>query len=182
LIAVLTLIHLALTFGMLSLLAVGGGTAVLPDMQHVLNTVYHIDPLSFVHVYSVGQIAPGPNMTMVLIFGVQIAGALGAVVVGLSFFLPSSFLCFWIGRVWHRIGDTPWRRAVQNALEPISIGLMCSGVFAVGKAALDGPLTIALAIVSFLIILLSKINPVYVIIGLGGFGALFNYWTHLHPL
>ena len=30
------LLHLALTFGMLSILAVGGGTAVLPEMQIAL--------------------------------------------------------------------------------------------------------------------------------------------------
>lgn len=172
----ITLIHLALTFGMLSLLAVGGGTAVLHEMQEVLQQRYEIDADTFVHVYSVGQLAPGPNMTMVLIFGYQIAGALGSAVVGLSFFLPSSFLCFWVGRVWVKIGDTPWRRAVQNALEPISIGLMCSGVYAVAKAAIEGPLTIALAITSLLIILATRINPVYVIVVIGGAGALFNTW------
>jgi len=172
----LSLIHLVLTFGMLSLLAVGGGTAVLHEMQEVLAQSYQITSEMFVHVYSVGQLAPGPNMTMVLVFGYQIAGALGAVLVGLSFFLPSSFLCFWIGRVWTRIGDTPWRRAVQNALEPISIGLMCSGVYAVGKAALNSPLTISLAVISFVIILFTRVNPVYVILGVGGSGAGINYW------
>lgn len=175
----LSLIHLVLTFGMLSLLAVGGGTAVLHEMQEVLQRSYQITSDMFVHVYSVGQLAPGPNMTMVIVFGYQIAGALGAALVGVSFFLPSSFLCFWIGRVWNKIGDTPWRRAVQNALEPISIGLMCSGVYAVGKAALTGPLTIALAVTSLIIILFSKINPVYVILGLGTAGAGLNYWLSL---
>lgn len=175
----LSLIHLVLTFGMLSLLAVGGGTAVLHEMQEVLQRSYQITADMFVHVYSVGQLAPGPNMTMVIVFGYQIAGALGAALVGVSFFLPSSFLCFWIGRVWNKIGDTPWRRAVQNALEPISIGLMCSGVYAVGKAALTGPLTIALAVTSLIIILFSKINPVYVILGLGTAGAGLNYWLSL---
>lgn len=170
----LTLIHLVLTFGMLSLLAVGGGTAVLHEMQEVLQHRYNIDADTFVHVYSVGQLAPGPNMTMVLIFGYQIAGALGATLVGLSFFMPSSFLCFWVGRVWAKIGDTPWRRAVQNALEPISIGLMCSGVYAVAKAAIQGPLTIALAATSLVIILATRINPVYVIIVIGGAGAFLN--------
>ena len=170
----LTLIHLALTFGMLSLLAVGGGTAVLHEMQEVLQSRYQIDAQTFVHVYSVGQLAPGPNMTMVLIFGFQIAGILGSALVGLSFFLPSSFLCFWIGRVWAKIGDTPWRRAVQSALEPISIGLMCSGVYAVAKAAIQGPLTIALALTSLLLILATRINPVYVIVVIGGAGAFLN--------
>lgn len=175
----LVLIHLVLTFGMLSLLAVGGGTAVLHEMQEVLLHTYQITADMFVRVYSVGQLAPGPNMTMVLIFGFQIAGALGAALVGISFFLPSSFLCFWIGRIWNRIGDTPWRRSVQNALEPISIGLMCSGVYAVAKAALDGPLTIALAVTSFVIILFSRVNPVYVILGLGGLGAGLKYWLSI---
>jgi chromate transporter len=173
---VLTLVHLTLTFGMLSLLAVGGGTAVLHEMQEVLQSRYQIGPETFVHVYSVGQLAPGPNMTMVLIFGFQIAGILGSALVGLSFFLPSSFLCFWIGRVWARIGDTPWRRAVQSALEPISIGLMCSGVYAVAKAAIQGPLTIALALTSLVLILATRINPVYVIVVIGGAGAFLNTW------
>jgi chromate transporter len=168
------LIHLALTFGMLSLLAVGGGTAVLHEMQEVLQARYHITPEMFVHVYSVGQLAPGPNMTMVLIFGYQIMGAMGALITGIAFFLPSSILCFAIGRLWNRIGDTPWRRAVQNALEPISIGLMCSGVYAVARAALSGPLSIGLAIVTFGIILRTRINPVYVILIAGGVGAGFK--------
>ncbi len=170
------LIHLALTFGMLSILAVGGGTAVLHEMQEVLAQRYQIDSDTFVHVYSVGQLAPGPNMTMVLVFGYQIAGLFGAAIVGMSFFFPSSFLCFWVGRIWTRIGDTPWRRAVQNALEPISIGLMCSGVYAVAKAAIQGPLTITLAVVSFAIIMLTRINPVFVILGVGGAGAALNVW------
>jgi chromate transporter len=173
---VLVLIHLVLTFGMLSLLAVGGGTAVLHEMQEVLKENYKIDSETFVHVYSVGQLAPGPNMTMVLIFGFKIAGLLGAALVGLSFFLPSSFLCFWVGRIWAKIGDTPWRRAVQNALEPISIGLMCSGVYAVARAAIEGPLTIALAVTSFVIIMFTRVNPVYVILSIGGVGAGLNYW------
>jgi len=170
------LVHLALTFGMLSILAVGGGTAVLHEMQEVLAQRYQINAETFVHVYSVGQLAPGPNMTMVLVFGYQIAGLFGAGIVGMSFFLPSSFLCFWVGRIWTRIGDTPWRRAVQNALEPISIGLMCSGVYAVAKAAIQGPLTIALAVISFAIIMMTRVNPVFVILGVGGVGAALNIW------
>ena len=172
------LVHLMLTFGVLSLLAVGGGTAVLHEMQEVLLQQFGISQEAFLQAYSIGQIAPGPNMMMVVIFGVQLAGALGATVVGLSFFLPSSALCFLVGRFWNRIGDTPWRRAVQNALEPISIGLMCSGVFAVAKSAIAGPFTATLAAAAFLSIMLTRINPVYVILGLGGLGGALKYF---HP-
>jgi chromate transporter len=166
------LINLALSFSLLSLLAVGGGTAVLPEMQSLLSHHFGIDHTQFVHIYSIGQLAPGPNMLMVLVIGYQLAGLLGAGIVLLSFFLPSSILCFYIGRLWNRFGENPWRRSIQNALEPISIGLMASGVYAVAKASIVGGVTAALALVSFYLILRTKINPVLVILGSGGFGAL----------
>lgn len=166
------LINLALSFSLLSLLAVGGGTAVLPEMQSLLSHQFGIDHTQFVHIYSIGQLAPGPNMLMVLVIGYQLAGLLGAGIVLLSFFLPSSILCFYIGRLWNRFGENPWRRTIQNALEPISIGLMASGVYAVAKASIVGGITAALAIVSFYLILRTKINPVLVILGSGGVGTL----------
>jgi chromate transporter len=166
------LIHLAWTFALLSILAVGGGTAVLPEMQTILAHQFGIDHTQFVHIYSIGQLAPGPNMLMVLVIGYQIAGLIGAGVVLLSFFLPSSVLCFYVGRLWNRFGESPWRRSIQNALEPISIGLMSSGVYAVAKASVVSGITLALALVTLYLILRTKINPVLVILGSGGFGAL----------
>ena len=174
------LFHLALTFGMLSILAVGGGTAVLPEMQTVLAGQFNIDHTEFVHIYSIGQLAPGPNMMMVLVFGFQLAGLLGAGVVLLAFFIPSSVLCLSMGRLWQKIGERPWRRAVQNALEPISIGLRCSGVYAVAKASAVGPLTIALAVATFAVILFTRVNPVFMILGAGGLGALLMHFFGLH--
>jgi len=166
------LIHLAWTFALLSVLAVGGGTAVLPEMQTILAHQFGIDHTQFVHIYSIGQLAPGPNMLMVLVIGYQIAGLIGAGVVLLSFFLPSSLMCFYMGRLWNRFGENPWRRSIQNALEPISIGLMTSGVYAVAKASVVSGITLALALVTLYLILRTKINPVLVILGSGGFGAL----------
>ena len=166
------LIHLAATFAVLSLLAVGGGTAVLPEMQVVLANQFNIDHLHFVQVYSIGQLAPGPNMLMVLVFGFQIAGFIGSLIVLLSFFLPSSALCYFAGRIWVRVGENPWRRAVQNALEPISIGLMASGVYAVAKASIIGPITITLCLTSLYLIMKTKINPVFVILGIGLVGSI----------
>ena len=157
-------LQLALTFSLLSLLAVGGGTAVIPEMQTLLLERFNISQTQFVHIYSFGQLAPGPNMLMVLAIGLKIAGFLGAAVVLLSFFLPSSLLCFWVGRIWLRVGESPWRRAIQNALEPISIGLMISGVYAVGHASIHSLMTLVLAVVALWVLLATKLNPVLVIL------------------
>ena len=171
---ILVIFHLALTFAVISLLAVGGGTAVLTEMQAVLLDQFNISPETFLQAYSLGQLAPGPNMTMVVVLGMQIAGGIGALVVGISFFLPSSVLCVWTGRCWNRIGETPWRRAAQDALEPISIGFMCSGVHAVAKSAIGGPISASLALAACLIVISSRVNPVYVVLGLGGLGVALH--------
>lgn len=169
----MTLLKLAIVFLMFSISAIGGGTALISEMQRELSIQYGISPRDFVEIYSVGQLAPGPNMTLVLILGMRIAGWLGALLVGLAFFVPAAFLCFWAGRLWDRIGETPWRRSVQIALEPISMGLMCSGVYALGKTALSGPTTIALAVVSFGLVMQTRTNPVFIILVLSGIGLVF---------
>lgn len=174
------LIQLAVIFGMLSLLAVGGGMAVLPEMQQLLARHFGIGHTEFVHVFSLGQLAPGPNMMMVLVFGYQIAGFAGAATVALSFLLPSAVLCLAAGRLWRRIGESPWRRAVQSALEPIAIGLMCSGVYAVGRAAIAGPVAAALALAGVALVLRTRVNPVFIVLGAGLLGAAVMHaggWT-----
>jgi chromate transporter len=49
---------------------------------------------------------------------------------------------------------------------------MSSGVYAVAKASVVSGITLALALVTLYLILRTKINPVLVILGSGGFGAL----------
>lgn len=149
---------------MLSLLAVGGGSAVLPEMQTLLEQYFQITQGEFVKAYGIGQLAPGPNMLVVLIMGDMVAGLAGALVVAVAFFLPSSLLCLFIGRLWQRIGERPWRKAVQSALEPISIGLMCSGVYTIANEALVGWKSGLIALVVGVLLLRTGINPVLLIL------------------
>ncbi|MFZ9616334.1 MAG: chromate transporter [Fluviibacter sp.] len=168
-------LQLAGVFSMLSLLAVGGGSAVLPEMQSMLHHHFNFNATEFVHAYSVGQLAPGPNMLSVLIMGDMIDGLTGALIVALAFFIPSSILCLYAGRLWTRIGDTPWRHSLQQALEPISIGLMCSGVYTIAKESLVNWQSCAVALLVGLLLVKTKINPVILILGAGGIGLLGAY-------
>lgn len=160
-----TLAQIAAAFGLLSLLAVGGGAAVLPEMkQTVVGEHQWMTPDQFVHVYSLGQIAPGPNMLMVQIIGERIAGVPGALVAVLAFFLPASILTFATGRLWDRLEGWPWRESIQRGLAPISVGLMLAGTITIARIAVTDPRTIALALVVTAILLWRKINPAYLIL------------------
>ena len=173
------LFGLASSFALFSLLAVGGGVAVLPEMQMIMETRYGVSPESFVHIYGIGQLAPGPNMLMVLVLGYRVAGMLGAFTVLLAFFIPALILSLIGGRLWDRVGETPWRRAVQNALEPISLGLMISGLYAVAREALNGPVSFGLCAATFALLAATKINPVVIILGLSAVGVGLMRFTGL---
>jgi chromate transporter len=144
-------------------------------MQLLLARHFGIGHTEFVHVFSLGQLAPGPNMMMVIVFGYRIAGLAGAATVALAFLLPAGLLCLAAGRLWRRLGESPWRRTVQSALEPIAIGLMCSGVCAVGRAAIAGPLAAALALAGLVLVLRTRVNPVFIVLGAGVLGAAVMY-------
>ena len=88
-------------FAYLSLLTVGGGMAAFPEMK--ILTVDVQKWLTFpqlIHLYSVGQMAPGPNMMMIVCIGQWAGGILGAVAVLLAFFGPTAVLAFIVARLW----------------------------------------------------------------------------------
>lgn len=173
-----TLEQLAGAFALLSLLAVGGGAAVLPEMKETVVGQHHwLTDQQFVHVYSLGQVAPGPNMLMVQIIGDRVAGTKGALVALFAFFLPASILTFATGKLWDRLGNWPWRESIQRGLAPISIGLMLAGTITIARIAVTDPRTIALALAVTAILLWRKINPAYLILGSAVLGwAMLGGW------
>jgi chromate transporter len=151
-------------FAYLSILTVGGGMAAFPELK-VLTVDVH-NWLTFhqlIHLYSVGQMAPGPNMMMIVAIGQWVAGLAGAVVVLIAFFLPTALLCLCIGRLWNRLAKWPWRTSIQRGLAPVSIGLLLAGCLTMAKGALTGWITATIAVVVLAILLRSRINPALLI-------------------
>jgi chromate transporter len=176
------LINLIWVFALLSILAVGGGTAVLPEMERL--TIYHfhwITPGEFRDMYSMGQVAPGPNMTMVLLIGYRISGALGALAVGIAFFLPDCVLTLVIHRLWDRIRDSPWRTAVQHGMAPVAIGLMVSGTYAVARLSIFNLTSLLIAAAVFVLIIWRHFNPAMLVLGAGLSYVLLPHIVHLFP-
>src|ERR1700681_845250 len=148
------LISLAWVFALLSILAVGGGTAVLPEMQHMTVDQFHwVTKSQFRDIYSLGQVAPGPNMLMVLLIGQKMARALGALVVGLAFFLPDCILTLVANRLWVHFKDSPWRTAVQHGMAPVAIGLMLAGTYAIARLSIFNLTSLMIAASIFVLLL-----------------------------
>jgi chromate transporter len=159
-------------FSYLSLLTVGGGMAAFPEMKTEIVDIHRwLTFPQLIHFYSVGQMAPGPNMMMIIPVGDWAAGPLGALVVVIAFFGPTALLTFAVGRLWNRLEAWPWRLSIQRGLAPVSVGLLLAGCFTIAKGSIFGVATAAIAVGVLLILLQYKINPALLVLG----GALIGY-------
>jgi chromate transporter len=164
---------LARVFAYLSLLTVGGGMAAFPEMQTLTVDVHGwLTAPQLVHLYSVGQLAPGPNMMMIVPIGDWVGGPLGALVVLIAFFGPTALLTFIIGGWWARLENWPWRKSIQQGLAPVSIGLLLAGSFTLAKSAIFGLETAAIAVGVLLILQQTKVNPAALVLGAAVIGVL----------
>jgi len=164
---------LARVFAYLSLLTVGGGMAAFPEMKILTVEVHHwLTFPQLVHLYSVGQLAPGPNMMMIVAIGEWAAGLIGAIVVVIAFFGPTGLLALLVGRLWNKLTKWPWRKSIQEGLAPVSIGLLLAGCFTFARGAITGFDTAAIAVGTLLVLLKYKINPALLVLAAAIVGAL----------
>jgi chromate transporter len=160
-------------FAYLSLLTVGGGMAAFPEMKTLTVDVHAwLTSAQLVHLYSVGQLAPGPNMMMIVPIGDWAGGALGAILVLIAFFGPTALLTFMVGRWRLKLGTWPWRTSIQRGLASVSIGLLLAGCFTLAKGAIFGLETAAIAVGVLLILLQTKTNPALLVLGAAVVGML----------
>ncbi len=170
------LLDLATVFGYISLLTVGGGMAAFPELKQLTVDTYHwVTFPELMHYYSLGQLAPGPNMMMVASIGAQVAGLPGAAVVLVAFILPTGLLTFGIGRLWNHLANWPWRTSIQRGLGSVAVGLVLAGAIVLGRGALTNAMSIALAVGVFALLMRTRINPAFPILasGLVGLGAFW---------
>ena len=131
-------VHLILHFMMLSMLAVGGAIATVPDMHRYLVTQQGwLSESAFNSSITLAQAAPGPNVLFVALmgwnFGLAEGGpwatwwaVLGACVCLVSVLLPSSITTFLITRWAHRNKELRAVRAFKAGMAPLVIALMMS--------------------------------------------------------
>ena len=122
-------------FATLSLLAVGGGISVVPDMHRylVVEQVW-LTQQQFTSSVALAQIAPGPNVLFVALMGWNVGvnaggmhlGALGAALCLLGIVLPSSLLTLMATRWAQRNRQRPGVRAFKAGLTPLVVALLAS--------------------------------------------------------
>jgi chromate transporter len=111
-----------------------------------------------------GRTAPGPNGLYVVSVGYFVAGIPGAILGCLAVITPA----FLIIPMLHYLGRRADRPAVKSAIQAVMLaaaGLVISATVPLAEDALTSPLAIAIALGSFLFLVLTRKDTIWVIVG-----------------
>src|SRR5204863_2801259 len=126
------LLALAIVFLRIGLLAFGGSTGVLPELQRqVVNEQGWLTQQEFVDSFALGQLTPGPALLMVMFAGFKVAGTPGALVSAVAIFLPSTVMTALVTGAWERLRRSPWLASAQRALAALALGLTAAGAYSI---------------------------------------------------
>ncbi len=165
------LLQLARLFLLLSLLAVGGGNAVIPDMQRAAVDTYHwMGNREFLDLFAISRLAPGPGSLIVALIGQRAAGLAGAAVATAAMFGPSGVFVYFASRLWHRHRHAEWRAKVERGLAPVAIGLVFASALALMRGTETGLTAVAVTAVAAVVLTLTEVNPLIVLLGGGVLG------------
>lgn len=176
-----TYLHIAGLFGMLSLLSIGGGNVVLPEMHlRAVNDNHWLTGSQFADVFSISQAAPGPSILIVTLVGygagVQVGGVpggiLGGVIATVAMVLPAASLVYVVTQFWQKAQESNWRIAVEKGFAPLTVGLILATSLVMSRAADHDWEAYLITAVCTVLFVRTKINPLIVV----GAAALIGYF------
>lgn len=165
-------LSLLATFSLLSLLAVGGANAMLPEMYRllVLRNGW-LDDATFSQLYALAQAAPGPNILVASLMGWRIAGVEGLVAGTLGMLVPASTLAWYVGGLTERLKGKAWLAWIKSGLVPVAIGLIfAAGLTMARSSAAEELWWLALTLPATIVVWRTELSPLWVLAGGGVIG------------
>ncbi len=175
-----TYLSLVSLFGSLSLLSIGGGNAVLPEMHmRAVNGYHWLTDSQFADIFSISQAAPGPSILIVALVGyaagLPVAGVagglLGGVLATLAMIIPAATLMYLVTVSWQRARDSKLRFAVEKGFAPLTVGLILASSLVMSRAADHDWRAYLVTAIATVIFVRTKTNPLIIV----GAAALLGY-------
>jgi chromate transporter len=165
------LLTLAWTFGLMSLFAVGGANAAIPEIHRIAVELRHwMTDTQFADVFAISQLSPGPNVLIVTLIGYQVAGVVGALVATLAMCGPTAMLAYYVSRFLKRSSQSPWPAIIQAALVPLSIGLMSASGLILVETSDRSLIAVLITAVAAVLAFATRLNPLWLLLAGGCLG------------
>ncbi|MFH5925427.1 chromate transporter [Roseomonas xinghualingensis] len=162
----------------LSLLAVGGANAAVPEMhREVVETRQWMSDATFSQGYALAAAAPGPNVLFVAVIGWHVAGAQGLAASLIGFLGPTFLLSWAVAMLTQRLAGDARLAALRAGLVPVAIGLiLATGLVTAGASARGTSIEVTVALLitltSTIFVWRSDYSPIWTLLGGGVLGLL----------
>jgi len=168
----------------------GGGFAAIPFIrQEVVDIRPWLNAREFIDGVALGQITPGPVAITATFVGYRVLGIAGAILATVGMFLPSFVMLILVLRVYDRIKEHLLVKSFLQGVMAAVVGMLLSAALFIGQEALvtavrpAGGLAVAigsglflnlvsagLALASLLLLLLARLDPLWLVLGGAGIG------------
>ena len=155
---------LFLHFLALWFVAVGGPSTILPDIHRYLVEVHQLlTSAQFAEIYTLAQVAPGPNVMYVTLMGWYLAGWRGAAATTIPLLIPATTLTLLVSHLNERYPNAALGRAIRRGVTPITIGLMFSGATILARAVNHDWRGYLLTLLTAAVVLRKSWNPLWLL-------------------
>ena len=164
---------IGLFFFKVGALTFGGGLTIITFIQdQVVNQLQWISSAEFLEGLAIGQVTPGPVITLAAFVGYKVAGVAGAAVATGAIFIPSFLLMLSILPWLERFRALKWVRAAMRGVAPAVVGAIALVVVRLAPTAAPDAFTGALFAATVAGLLLWKLPALPAAFGGGVLGIL----------
>jgi len=151
----------------------GGGLTMLAFIQEQVVGQWHwLTPQEFIDGLALGQLTPGPVLTVAAYVGYKLFGVTGAVVGTIAAFLPSFVLILAILPVLERARRLAWATAAMNGIGPAVIGALAVSLARLAPYAVPDVVSFVILIVTIVVLALRRLGPFPLMLAGGALGVL----------
>ncbi|MDP3012071.1 MAG: chromate transporter [Candidatus Hydromicrobium sp.] len=191
-------LELLITFSKIGLFCFGGGYGMIPIIEREIVAHNWLTSQEFVNIISVSEMTPGPIAINTATFvGYKIGGIPGGALATIGVVLPSLILILGISHFLSKFQHHPIIKETIYGIRPVVLALIIQATIFVAKNTffkkginiktllnfgadshfleIINPVTIAITVVSLIILLVPKIHPILVILAAGAIGVILHY-------
>lgn len=173
-------IDLFITFFKIGFVGFGGGYAIIPIIESEVTHKQWLDIKQLTDIIAIAAMAPGPiaaNSGSVI--GFKMAQGIGAVIACTAITLPSLLVILIMGKLFLKYQEHPLIKSIFYGLRATIIGTIVFAAvkFAISNGIIGGnylidPKSMVIMLISFLFLIRSRVNPIFLLIGAGCIGEL----------
>ena len=168
-----TLLGIFLAFLKFGAVSFGSGYVLYAFLHADVVQNYHwLTDRQLLDAVAISQATPGPVFTVATFIGFLVAGLGGALLATLGIFLPGFVLVPFLDRIVAVVRTNRWAAGFLEGVNVAALGLIAAVALQLGRAALVDPITIGIALVSFVVLLRAPLAAPLLVIAGGVVGVL----------